>query len=120
MLTGLQSMNGKVIEHTLYDAFTLQCLLQFIYEGDYSTCAAAVHTKIDTGANGHLTNGHNENTPPPHLHKTDVRAPALKPPVQSPSIPPENAMEAHVLIYGIATHCETSASTSCSMTGRHC
>ena len=104
VLTHLQGTNGKLVEYQLYDASTLQSMLQWMYEGDYAVDVASSDITTRNGSNGLHTNGDKDITPLPHLRKSIERAPAVQSPVKHNAEPPANAMEAHVLVYGISIH----------------
>ena len=97
-----------MIEHNAFDWLTLECMLQFMYEGDYVIKAATLEASRENHVNGSTSyDGSQPTFLPPHLRRVsaadtlvDQRQESLE------KTPATNAKTAHALVYAIADHYE--------------
>ena len=94
--------------HTDFDSSTLERMLQYVYQGDYSVTVPAVHYEIPTPAtNGNHVETLSSKAVPPHLRKSMIPIQSDEDPsAQCTKAPASNPMIAHIYVYAIAEHYE--------------
>ena len=94
----------------MFDYSSLERMLQFIYEGDYTVSPASLQTVTEDIDGTAATNGDAAKCVPPHRRHRSARSRSSSPqPYREQSIREEktiitNAMTAHGLVYGIAEY----------------
>ena len=105
----MQEADDGVIEHTAFDALTLERMLQFMYEGDYTVNAATLEVVKESHDNGTASpNTAALKSLPPHLRNVSGAVKPVESKHNHKNIPATNTMTAHVLVYAIAEYYEVS------------
>ena len=94
----------------MFDYSSLERMLQFIYEGDYTVSSASLQTVAEDIDGTTATNGNAAKCVPPHRRHRSARSRSSSPqpyreqPIREEKSIITNAMTAHVLVYGIAEY----------------
>ena len=94
----------------MFDYSSLERMLQFIYEGDYTVSSASLQTVAEDVDGTTATNGNAAKCVPPHRRHRSARSRSSSPqpyreqPIREEKSIITNAMTAHVLVYGIAEY----------------
>lgn len=94
----------------MFDYYTLERMLQFIYEGDYTVHAASLQVGSANVNGKAATNGDPVGCVPPHRRHRSARSRSASPLPHRGQLAQEektivtNTMTAHVLVYGIAEY----------------
>ena len=104
----MQEADEGIIEHSAFDALTLERMLQFIYQGEYTVKAVTSETEDKSHVNGSAdAQAETPKFAPPHLRSASTAEVTSETQPEAPKkCPAEHPMAAHVYVYGIAQHYE--------------